>query len=178
MLIVGLGNPGTEYDGTRHNIGFAVLDAMAKKFHLEFSFNKSLNADVAEGEGMKLVKPHTFMNKSGSTVSKLLRNSTVTPKETLIVFDDADMDFGKVRFRDEGRSGGHNGMKSIISVVDGGKDMPRVKIGIGRVEGERLDPDWVLGKWDPAQREVLPEVIENAIETILKWKAGELPAAQ
>ena len=172
-LIVGLGNPGKEYEGTRHNVGFLVIDALAEKYEAEWEFKKLFISDLTkveiEDETVLLAKPQTFMNLSGKTIAKLMRKKGFAAEDILILFDDGDMDFGKVRFRDTGSSGGQRGMQSIIDLVDGGKDMDRIKIGIGRIPGMSLDEKWVLGKWDPEQKKALPEVIEKAITEIEKW---------
>lgn len=172
-LIVGLGNPGRKYEDTRHNVGFLVIDALAEKYDAEWEFKKLFISDLAKIEiGNKtllLAKPQTFMNLSGKTIAKLMRKKGFDAKDILVLFDDGDLDFGKVRFRDTGSSGGQRGMQSIIELVDGGKDINRVKIGIGRIPGMSLDEKWVLGKWDPEQKKMLPEVIGKAIAEIEKW---------
>jgi len=172
-LIVGLGNPGKEYENTRHNVGFLVIDTLAKKYKAEWEFKKLFIAELSKikiGETeILLAKPQTFMNLSGKTIAKLMRKKGFSAKDILVLFDDGDLDFGKVRFRDTGSSGGQRGMQSIIELVDGGKNIDRLKIGIGRIPGMSLDEKWVLGKWDPEQKKVLPEIVKKSITEIEKW---------
>ena len=134
-LVVGLGNPGSKYHETRHNIGFMAIDLMAKKLGLTFSEEKTFKAEVAStflnGEKVYFVKPTTFMNESGKAVHALLTYYGLDIEDLLIIYDDLDMEVGKIRLRAKGSAGGHNGIKSIIQHI-GTQVFNRVKIGIGR----------------------------------------------
>lgn len=137
-LIVGLGNPGTQYDGTRHNVGFQVVDALALRHGLPWSKSPQRNAQVAqgriEGHAVVLVKPMTFMNKSGEAVAPLAKMHNVGLAETLVVYDDIDLPVGTVRLRSKGGHGGHNGMRSMLERLGQKQDFPRIKVGVGRPE--------------------------------------------
>ena len=175
FLIVGLGNPGKKYENTRHNIGFLVLDALAKQFGVSFEKKADLEAELArfptEGptdNAIFFLKPETFMNLSGKSIQAFLRYKEIPPQNIVVVYDDADLPFGTLRFRASGSSGGHNGMKSLIEHI-GTDEIPRLKIGIGRAENELVPLDeWVLQPWKPEEKEQLPTLISNAVEHIKK----------
>jgi PTH1 family peptidyl-tRNA hydrolase len=135
--VVGLGNPGKEYEGTRHNIGFAVLDRLADKFGCSFRSKWRFSAKIAEamaGDAGKVVlaKPQTYMNRSGTAVNTLLQWLKVAPAQLLVVVDDADLPLGQIRLRVAGGSGGHNGLRSIIETLGGDEEFARLRVGIGR----------------------------------------------
>ncbi|MGT2667463.1 aminoacyl-tRNA hydrolase [Streptococcus rifensis] len=134
-MIVGLGNPGSKYHETRHNVGFMLVDKLAKAANETFTEDKVFKAEIAtirlNGEKIFLVKPTTFMNKSGEAVHALVTYFGLDIADVIIVYDDLDMEVGKVRFRQKGSAGGHNGIKSIIAHL-GTQEFDRVKIGIGR----------------------------------------------
>ncbi len=168
-LIVGLGNPGKEYDHTRHNVGFLVVDALARAEGVTWKKKASLKAEVAEfelgDEKIALLKPLTFMNLSGEAVRAAMQFWKIPLANLVVVYDDADMEFGKLRPRGEG-SGGHNGMQSIIDLL-GTKEIKRVKVGIGRGENPNIPLDvWVLSKWTKDEQKKLEEVIPAAIEQV------------
>jgi len=117
-LIIGLGNPGKQYDKTRHNVGFMAVDYLAEKTKADFRSHKKSNSEIAEINNLILAKPQTFMNNSGSTVKKLIGYFNVTSSDVLIIYDDVDLPVGDIRYRDEGGSAGHKGMQSIIDVLD------------------------------------------------------------
>lgn len=150
-LIVGLGNPGEKYFETKHNVGFMLIDQLAKKWNLTFSNDKIFQADIAStfinGEKIYLVKPTTFMNESGKAVQALLAYYGLEIDDLLVIYDDLDMEVGKIRFRSKGSAGGHNGIKSIINHV-GSQIFNRVKIGIGRPKPGMTVVHHVLGKFD------------------------------
>ena len=158
-LIVGLGNPGPEYRNTRHNIGFDVIDALAHSYRIHLRERKH-RAVFGAGEMLHkrvvLAKPMTYMNLSGQAVAALSKSLGVAPNRVLVIADDLDMDLGKVRVRERGSSGGHNGHKSIIVSLRT-QDYPRIKIGIGR-GGATIDH--VLSKFEPDEQ----EFVENAIQ--------------
>lgn len=168
-MVVGLGNPGREYAGTRHNVGFAVLDRLAGRYDCSFRNRWKFSAGVAEftlnGEKVVLVKPQTYMNRSGAAVAALLRWRKITPAELLVVVDDADLPLGQIRLRASGGSGGHNGLRSIIESLGGGDEFARLRVGIGRhgPVGEDIT-DHVLGEFSPQERGAAAQAIEQAAE--------------
>ena len=175
QLIVGLGNPGTKYVQTRHNVGFDLIDILAKRWQISLSDRKQFQGIYGEGIGsnntkIKLLKPQTFMNLSGQSVRATLDWFKLSPESVLVVYDDLDLPLGKIRLRLSGSAGGHNGMKSIISHL-GTQNFPRVRIGIGQSTGEKDTIAHVLGKFSKAETIVIDEVIylvNDAIEMSLK----------
>ena len=135
MLVVGLGNPGDGYAGTRHNVGFQVASKLAKRARLEFD-KKSAQSRIAEGSlgqaKIAIARPQTFMNDSGKAVRKLLERYRIEPSAMLVVYDDVDLPLGKVRIREKGGPGTHNGMRSIVSAV--GEGFPRVRVGVAPMD--------------------------------------------
>ena len=150
-LIVGLGNPGDKYIETKHNVGFMLIDQLAKKQNVTFTHDKIFQADLASfflnGEKIYLVKPTTFMNESGKAVHALLTYYGLGIDDLVIIYDDLDMEVGKIRLRTKGSAGGHNGIKSIIKHI-GTQEFKRVKIGIGRPKNNMSVIHHVLGKFD------------------------------
>ncbi|AFZ46021.1 peptidyl-tRNA hydrolase [Cyanobacterium stanieri PCC 7202] len=174
-LIVGLGNPEPKYDKTRHNIGFEIVDYLADKWGFNWQKNSKFNALFAEGiapnnQKVRLLKPLTYMNRSGQSVRAVCDWYKLTPDGILVVYDDMDIPLGKIRLRLSGSAGGHNGMKSIISHL-GGQKFPRCRIGIGKSEGKKQTVGHVLGRFSPAEMPVIDElmgVTQSAIELSLK----------
>lgn len=173
-LIVGLGNPGTKYDRTRHNIGFEIVDALAKSYPgVSLSENKRFQGLIGEfrsgTERTVLLKPTTFMNNSGQAVRAVLDWYKLAPESVLVVYDDMDLPTGKLRLRLSGSAGGHNGMKSIIAHL-GTKEFPRLRVGIGstdKAEGdERAVISHVLGRFPPEARKIVDAVIPMAVDAI------------
>lgn len=173
MLIVGLGNPESKYDGTRHNIGFAALDSLCEKHGIALNKTK-YNAQIGEatlcGKRVLLIKPLTYMNNSGEAVGKIASFYKIEPENVLIIFDDITLDVGKIRLRRKGSAGGHNGIKSIIAHLSS-ENFPRIKIGVGNKPHPDYDlVDWVLGKFPKSDEANLKEALAastNAIEEIL-----------
>jgi PTH1 family peptidyl-tRNA hydrolase len=162
-MVVGLGNPGRRYTQTRHNIGFMVVDWLAAQAAAS-AWRSDRRAEVTRigvgGTGVLLVKPQTFMNASGEAVQALAAWHRVEPAAILVVTDDLDLPFGRVRLRPSGSAGGHNGLKSIIAQL-GTTQFPRLRIGIGRPEvGDPID--WVLSPFDPHEAQDLPRLCEVA----------------
>ena len=156
-LVVGLGNPGREYDGTRHNAGFAVLDRVAAQLGGSFRRKWRLSAAVAEvlvaDAKVTLAKPGTFMNRSGQAVAALVNWTKTAPASLLVVVDDADLPVGQLRLRETGGSGGHNGLRSIIAALGGAEDFPRLRVGIGRTAPVGADiAGHVLGRFAPPEQ--------------------------
>lgn len=177
-LIVGLGNPGKEYEKTRHNAGFLVMDELARRLSAKFCVKKAMDAEVMEArhgaEKVLFVKPQTFMNLSGATVRAVMANNTLEPKDILVVLDEADIPFGELRIRPGGGTAGHNGMKSIMGLFPAGTDIPRLRVGIGRSPNPEIPLDvWVLGKWSAEEAEKLPEIITKAADEVEAWMSGE-----
>ena len=150
-LLVGLGNPGDKYFETKHNVGFMLIDQLAKKQNVTFTNDKIFQADLASfffnGEKIYLVKPTTFMNESGKAVHALLAYYGLDIKDLLVIYDDLDMEVGKIRLRAKGSAGGHNGIKSIIQHI-GTQTFNRVKIGIGRPKNGMSVVNHVLSTFD------------------------------
>ncbi len=171
-LVVGLGNPGKEYDRTRHNIGFAVLDRLAEKSDCSFRRKWRFSAEIAEvatGDDGKVVlaKPRTYMNRSGSAVSALLNWLKVEPAWLLVVVDDADLPLGQIRLRASGGSGGHNGLRSIIETLGGNEEFARLRVGIGRSAPAGGDiTGHVLGRFAAQEREIAEQAVATAVEAI------------
>lgn len=173
-LIVGLGNPGAKYDRTRHNIGFEIVDALAKSYPgVAIAENKrfqGLTGEFRSGmERVVLLKPTTFMNNSGQAVRAVLDWYKLAPESVLVVYDDMDLPTGKLRLRLSGSAGGHNGMKSIIAHL-GTKEFPRLRVGIGSTdkaeEGDRAVVSHVLGRFSPEDRKIVDAVIPMAVDAI------------
>jgi peptidyl-tRNA hydrolase, PTH1 family len=175
QLIVGLGNPGTKYAQTRHNVGFDLLDVLAKRWQIGMSDRKQFQGIYGEGFGthnakIRLLKPQTFMNLSGQSVRATIDWFKLPPESVLVVYDDLDLPLGKIRLRMSGSAGGHNGMKSIISHL-GTQNFPRVRIGIGKSAGEKDTISHVLGKFSAIETPIVSEMIylvNDAIEMSLK----------
>ncbi|HEY7521310.1 MAG TPA: aminoacyl-tRNA hydrolase [Methylomirabilota bacterium] len=171
-VVVGLGNPGPEYRDTRHNIGHRVVDALAaqlkKAFHLE------AGAHVARaswrGESLYLAKPQTFMNLSGRAVRRLLQSLGAGPEDLVLVYDDIDMELGKVRTRLKGSAGGHNGVQSVLDAL-GTEGVRRVKIGIGRPAHRAHVPDHVLTGFEPDEEETVAAAVATAAARVLELVA-------
>lgn len=167
VLIVGLGNPGSEYDNTRHNIGFKVLDALATS--LNAPFESSRLAFTAEGKVKNklffLVKPTTFMNLSGKAVNYYLQQEKIPLGNLLVVTDDIALPLGTLRLRPKGSDGGHNGLKSINEVLGSG-DYSRLRFGIGNEYPKGGQVDFVLGKWTTDEMNIVQPKIDKAVAAI------------
>ncbi|MFU2163404.1 aminoacyl-tRNA hydrolase [Streptococcus pluranimalium] len=166
-LIVGLGNPGSKYDNTRHNVGFMAVDTIVKELDLTFTEDKTFKAYVTsgfiEGEKVYLIKPTTFMNNSGIAVKALLTYYNIAIEDLMVIYDDLDMAVGKIRFRQKGSAGGHNGIKSIIAHI-GTQEFDRIKIGIGRPQNGMTVINHVLGKF--SSEEMI--TIDNTLDKVDK----------
>ena len=154
-LIIGLGNPGDRYFETKHNVGFMLIDKIAKRENVTFTHDKIFQADIAttfiDGEKIFLVKPTTFMNESGKAVHALMTYYGLDEKDILVAYDDLDMAVGKIRFRQKGSAGGHNGIKSIVKYI-GTQEFDRIKSGIGRPKGKMSVVNHVLSGVDAEDR--------------------------
>ena len=179
-MVVGLGNPGREYAAHRHNIGFRVVDALARAHGVAFTRRKGAKARVAEARvsdcPVLLAKPQTFMNLSGKSVRRLSRSLGVPPERILVIYDDLDLPLGRLRLRAEGSSGGHKGIRSIIDTL-GTQAFPRLRVGIDRPPG-RMDPvDYVLEPFDRDQKPLLAEAVARAAAAVECWLAEGIIAA-
>jgi PTH1 family peptidyl-tRNA hydrolase len=162
--IVGLGNPGQKYHGTRHNVGFAVVDLLAARHALTWE-SAPAEALMARwrGPATLLVKPLTFMNLSGQAVGELLRFFKLDPADMLVVVDEVQLPLGRLRARPSGSAGGHNGLKSLIGLL-GTDRFPRLRIGVGRGDARRDLADHVLAKFDAGEREAAEEIVGRAAD--------------
>ena len=175
-LIVGLGNPGREYEGTRHNIGFEVLDLWAQEKGVAFEPERKWEGELAKAGGVTALKPLTFMNLSGRSVASLARFYRWTPEQILVVYDDVSLPVGTLRFRANGGDGGHNGIKSLIACL-GSKEFPRLKVGVGSAGPGSL-VGHVLGKFAPDEREEVQNTLARAVLAVqLAASAGVTSAA-
>lgn len=169
-LIVGLGNPGSRYRLTRHNLGFMVVDALADRWHISVG-GKRHEAELGTGEISSvraiLAKPQTFMNASGESVAKLRRLHRLDPSDVLAIYDDLDLPLGRIRLRAEGGAGGHNGVASLISVL--GKGFPRLRVGIGRPPGGADPVGYVLEPFEPGERTAVQQAIDRAADGAESW---------
>lgn len=165
-LIVGLGNPGSKYEHTRHNMGFLTVDLMAEKQGVKLNkvkFKSAYNILRFAGQKCLVMKPQTFMNLSGEAVREAVQFYKIPADRVLVIYDDVSLPVGKIRVRPTGSAGGHNGIKNIIAHL-GTQDFPRIKIGTG-APGEGGDMiDWVIGVPSQAERKILVESFERAIE--------------
>lgn len=180
FLIVGLGNPGKQYENTRHNVGFDVIDALAEKYNISVT-EKKHKALCGKGtiEGIKVVlaKPQTYMNLSGESVAELLNYYKLDPEEDMLVaFDDISLAPGNIRIRAKGSAGGHNGIKNIIAMT-GTQNFMRIKVGVGeKPKGWDL-ADYVLGHFDQNDREILNDAINDAMSAAYLMASGNIDKA-
>jgi|SRR5215510_12466273 len=166
--VVGLGNPGDTYAGTRHNIGFEVVDELAKRWDVKLRKSK-WNAETAKVNDPEviLVKPTTFMNESGRAVSAVTAFYKIKPEDVLIVFDEAQLPLGRLRLRPSGSAGGHNGLKSVIEHV--GSNLPRLRIGVDRGHPDTDLSDRVLSRFPTSERETIEAAICRAADAVQSW---------
>jgi peptidyl-tRNA hydrolase, PTH1 family len=163
-LVIGLGNPGAEYNRTRHNVGFNVVDLLASEWGLTWQHSKSWHALWAKGEKAILVKPTSYMNRSGEPLAAVANFYKIAPAEVLVVLDDLALELGRVRLRSEGGTGGHHGLESII-VQFGTEAIPRLRLGIGAAPGEGA-VDYVLGRFFDEERPVVEKMLARAVDAV------------
>jgi PTH1 family peptidyl-tRNA hydrolase len=170
FLIAGLGNIGTEYEVTRHNIGFLILDLLAEKLKVNFETNRLAFQAEGKYKGKKLilVKPTTYMNLSGKAINYWLTKEKLQKTQLMVVTDDVSLPFGKIRIRAKGSDAGHNGLKDIEENL-GGVDYPRLRFGVGNnfQRGQKID--YVLGNFTPTEIKELPKLMETACDAILSF---------
>jgi len=178
QLIVGLGNPEQKYEQTRHNIGFEAIDLLASRWSISVAQNRRFQGLFGEGVGpkgtkLRVLKPLTYMNRSGQAIRAVTDWYKLPPTSVLVVYDDMDLPIGRMRLRLSGSAGGHNGMKSTIAHL-GTQDFPRLRIGIGKpvdAEVARSTVSYVLGKFAPDEKPVISEVLQlvaDAVELSIK----------
>ncbi len=179
-LIVGLGNPGREYETTRHNAGFRALDILADKLGCrvdKLKYQGLYGQTSYKGAKLLLLKPQTYMNLSGRSVLQLSAFFRVPPKNIIVMFDDISLDPGRLRIRADGSAGGHNGIKSIIAEL-GSQDFPRVKIGVGAKPHPDFDlADWVLSHFTAQEEKALQPALERAADAALAIIDSGIPEA-
>lgn len=171
-LIVGLGNIGSDYDNTRHNVGFDIVDQLASD--KAATWTTETLGEVAtikhKGRTLVLLKPSTFMNRSGKAVNHWMQKLKIQRDNILVIVDDLHMDFGKLRIRAKGSDGGHNGLKDIQQVL-GGNKYPRLKFGIGKDFHAGEQVKYVLGRWTSEQQDSLPAAVQKAAEAVLSFSS-------
>ncbi|BAZ28254.1 peptidyl-tRNA hydrolase [Cylindrospermum sp. NIES-4074] len=182
QLIVGLGNPEPKYDQTRHNIGFAAVDALSRSWKISLAENRKFQGEYGEGiafggEKIRLLKPLTYMNRSGQSIQSVTNWYKLPPESVLVIYDDMDLPLGKTRLRLSGSAGGHNGMKSAIAHLST-QDFPRLRIGIGKPKGAANSDDsetisHVLGRFSTAETKLMSLVLQFVVECVeLSLKQG------
>ena len=180
FIIVGLGNPTKEYEGTRHNVGFEVIDRIADKYNISVTERKSrafCGKGIIAGQKVLLVKPQTYMNLSGESVRGLVDYYKIDEEsELLVIFDDISLDVGQLRIRKKGSAGGHNGIKNIIAHL-GTNVFNRIKVGVGEKPKEYDLADYVLGHFSKAEKEVMEDGYKDALQAVELILQGEIDGA-
>ncbi len=168
-LIAGLGNIGGEYDGTRHNIGFDIVDALASSKDASWKIETlgSISKIKHKGRTLILLKPSTYMNLSGKAVNYWMQKEKIKPENLLVIVDDLHLDFERLRLRGKGSDAGHNGIKDINATL--GQKYARLKVGIGSEFGRGKQVDFVLGKWSSEERSKLPDIIKTGCDIALSY---------
>jgi len=168
-VVAGLGNPGGKYEGTPHNVGFDAVDKLAERCNCQFKYSLRFKAEVAKtdigSESVVLIKPQTFMNLSGEAVGALLRFYKVTASELVVLFDDVDLELGRIRVKPDGGSGGHKGLASVIQHVGTGKFV-RVRMGVGRGNGQGGVMSHVLRKFASDDRDSVESMVSKAVDSV------------
>jgi len=180
-LIIGLGNPGKNYQNTRHNVGFMTINQLAKKLDLNFKYSKKFQADIAQtkikGDKVILIKPQNFINLSGQIVKNLISYYNIKVKDLLVISDDINLPLGEIRIRHRGKSGGHNGLQSIINYIKS-ENFSRIKIGVANLTGQpeialRLNEiskkEFVLSNFNKAELKIINKVITATSGIIIKY---------
>ena len=166
-IIIGLGNPGKKYSGTRHNVGFEFLDKLKTEFDFsEFEFNKKFNAEISTNKEIILVKPQTFMNLSGESVRDILSFYKLSPEDILVIHDDKDIPLGEYRLANDSSSAGHNGVQNIIENL-GTQKFKRIRIGVG-VETNLPSDVFVLQKFSDEELEIIKKVLDEVLKEVKK----------
>ena len=180
FLVVGLGNPESKYDNTRHNAGFIALDKCAEKWNIrldKLKYKALIGEGQAEGYRVILMKPQTYMNLSGEAVTEAMRFYKLEPSQVIVMFDDISLDVGQMRIRRKGSHGGHNGMKNI-SLLSGSELFPRIKIGVGKKPHPDYDlAAWVLSKFTKDERALIDKCAENCVSACELMMSGKTDEA-
>ncbi|MGI6787354.1 MAG: aminoacyl-tRNA hydrolase [Acholeplasmataceae bacterium] len=167
-LIIGLGNPGLKYKKTRHNLGFMVVDELARQLKLKFKYNHTFKSEIIEtlinNEKVIIVKPFTYMNLSGAAVSKIINYYKIDFDDMIVIVDDLALDVGKLRLREFGSDGGHNGLKNIDTHLSNAK-YKRIRIGIGENKLPEVN-DYVLGTFSKAEEKIIKQAILDAVDAL------------
>jgi PTH1 family peptidyl-tRNA hydrolase len=170
-LIVGLGNPGSLYNQTRHNIGFEVIDALAEQFSIPLNqskFKGIYGVGLYKSEKILLLKPLTYMNLSGESIRAVMDYYQIEIEDLLVIYDDLDLPVGKIRLRQKGSPGGHNGIKSTVAHL-GTQEFNRIRIGIDRPTPGMSVPDYVLGRFRPEERPFTQDAVKRSAEACASW---------
>ena len=179
-IIAGLGNPTLQYEGTRHNVGFDVIDTLADKYNISVDAIKIrafIGKGMIEGQKVILVKPQTYMNLSGESIRGLVDYYKIDVEhELLVIYDDISLDVGQLRIRKKGSAGGHNGIKNIIANL-GTQNFPRIKVGVGEKPKKYDLADYVLSHFSKAERELMEEGYQKAVKAVEMLLDGEMEAA-
>ena len=179
-IIAGLGNPTLQYEGTRHNVGFDVIDTLADKYNISVDARKSsafIGKGMIEGQKVILVKPQTYMNLSGESIRGLVDYYKIDVEhELLVIYYDISLDVGQLRIRKKGSAGGHNGIKNIIANL-GTQNFPRIKVGVGEKPKKYDLADYVLSHFSKAERELMEEGYQKAVKAVEMLLDGEMEAA-
>lgn len=180
FIIAGLGNPTKEYEGTRHNVGFDVIDRLADRYNIEVETKKHLaltGKGVIAGQKVILAKPQTYMNLSGESIRSIVDYYKVDPEtELLVIYDDISLDVGKLRIRAKGSAGGHNGIKNIIAHL-GSQVFPRIKVGVGEKPSKYDLADYVLGHFSKAEQVLMDEGYNHAVNAVEMILSGDINSA-
>lgn len=180
FIIVGLGNPTKEYEGTRHNVGFDVIDRLSEKYNIAVDTKKHralIGKGMIAGQKVILAKPQTYMNLSGESIRSLLDYYKVDEEhELLVIYDDVSLGVGHLRIRAKGSAGGHNGIKNIIAHL-GGQVFPRIKIGVGEKPPKYDLADYVLGHFSKAEKVLMDEGYDNAVRAVEMIVSGDIEGA-
>lgn len=177
-IVVGLGNPGKEYENTRHNVGFMAIDKLSEKLSISVEKNKHkslIGKDIIKQETIMLVKPQTFMNLSGEAVIDILNFYKEKPEKVIVIVDDIDLPLGKIRIKKKGSAGTHNGLKSIVSCTNS-QDFIRIKVGVGQNRDIDL-VNYVLGAFSKDERQIIDNNIEKVCEAVLMITDGKIAEA-
>ena len=181
QLVVGLGNPGPQYEKTRHNVGFMVADLLAGRLGGTFKLHKRSGAEIVTGRlgnrPVVVAKPRTYMNESGRHIGPLAKFYSVSPADVIVIHDELDIDFGRIRLKLGGGEGGHNGLRSVVNAL-GTKDFHRVRIGIGRPPGRKDPAAFVLENFTAAERAEVPAICEQAADATELLIESGLDSAQ
>lgn len=179
-LIVGLGNPGREYENTRHNCGFIALDYLAEKLNCKINkikFKSTIGECEISGHKCLLMKPSTFMNLSGQAVVEAMNFYKIKPENVIVIFDDISLDVGKMRIRRKGSDGGQKGMQNII-YLSGSQDFPRIKVGIGKKPHPEYDlKKWVLSRFSDADKKLMLPLLDNITDAVSLMVDGNIDKA-